>query len=150
MGQHKGRILCVEDHVDTSGMLAYWLRVSGYTFVPALTFADGLNKAHSGNFDAYIIDNRLPDGRGVDLCRQIRQGDAETPIIFYSADAYPHVIEEAFQAGANEYLVKPVNLSDLEKVIATYLASRTNKAAGKLPSTSLFNQYKPPRRLFSS
>ncbi len=121
MGHRKSRILCVEDHLDTSRMLAFWLSKSGYEFVPALTFADGSNKAHHDNFDAYIIDNRLPDGRGIDLCRQIRLNDEETPIIFYSADAQSQVIEEAYQAGASEYLVKPVNLGVLERAISQLL-----------------------------
>lgn len=120
MGPRKPRILCVEDHDDTSKMLAFWLCKSGYDFVPALSFADGSDKAQDDDFDAYIIDNRLPDGRGIDLCKQIRQSDAKTPIIFYSADAHQHIIEEAYRAGANEYLIKPVSLADLERTISQF------------------------------
>lgn len=121
MTESRGRILCVEDHIDTSEMLAYWFGKSGYEFVPALTFADGSTKARGDDFDAYIIDNRLPDGRGVDLCKQIRQSDGETPIIFYSADAHQQVIQEAYDAGANQYLVKPVDMEEMEHVISHLL-----------------------------
>jgi DNA-binding response OmpR family regulator len=121
MTESRGRILCVEDHVDTSNMLAYWLSRSGYEFVPALTYAEGAERVIDDDFDAYIIDNRLPDGRGVDLCKQIRESDRETPIIFYSADAQNQVIKEALDAGATKYLVKPYNIEALEQVISDLL-----------------------------
>ena len=121
MAESRGRILCVEDNVDTNEMLAIWLGKSGYEFVPALSYADGSAKALIDNFDAYLIDNRLPDGRGIDLCREIRVSDPVTPIIFYSADAQRWIIKEAYEAGANEYLVKPVDMEDLEQVISALL-----------------------------
>jgi DNA-binding response OmpR family regulator len=127
MEQRRVRVLCVEDNVDTSEILKIWLGYSGYEYVPALTYADGLAKALQDDFDALILDNRLPDGRGVDLCRQFRRSNSETPIIFYSADAQKCVREEAFEAGANEYLIKPVNLSDVVRSIEKHLRPEVHK-----------------------
>ena len=112
------RILCVEDHTDTSNMLAFWMGKSGYEFVPALTYAEGLHQVSPDDFDAYLIDNRLPDGQGLALCKEIREHDSKTPIIFYSADAQAYTIQAAYAAGANEYLVKPVSLEKLDEVIS--------------------------------
>lgn len=108
MERPKRRILCAEDDEDTCELLTLVLGESGYEVVPAYTFADALTKALTGGFDGYLIDNGLPDGTGEDLCRQIREFDENTPIVFYSADAFPKEIEKAMKAGANAYLVKPI------------------------------------------
>jgi len=44
---------------------------------------------------------------GFDLCRKIREQNQLTPIVFYSADAYPHQIQAGLDAGANAYIPKP-------------------------------------------
>jgi DNA-binding response OmpR family regulator len=107
-------ILCAEDDKDTCELLSFVLGSSGYEVVPAFTFADALTKALDRKFDIYLLDNKMPDGSGVELCKQIREFDTETPIIFYSADAFPREIEEAMQAGANDYLVKPVDMDSVK------------------------------------
>jgi DNA-binding response OmpR family regulator len=57
----------------------------------------------------------LPDISGLDLCRTIRRIDKSTPIIFYSAAAFPRDLETGLLAGANAYLVKP----DLDELVPT-------------------------------
>lgn len=113
------RILCVDDDEDTCELLTFFLK--GYELILAHTFADAVTKALSGAFDAILLDSHLPDGSGIDLCRQIRESNLNTPIIFYSADAYPKRIEEAMQAGATKYLVKPLSPADVEKTIEQLL-----------------------------
>ncbi|HEV2826642.1 MAG TPA: response regulator [Pyrinomonadaceae bacterium] len=55
-----------------------------------------------------MLDSLLTDGTGTDLCKRIRQRDDSTPILFYSAKAYDQD-DEALLAGAQKYLVKPVD-----------------------------------------
>jgi DNA-binding response OmpR family regulator len=117
MEETKRRILCVEDDEDTCEMLTLALQLSGYEVVSAHTFADAITKALVGDFDAYILDSRLPDGSGVDLCKEIREFNSDTPILFYSADAYPREIEEAMNAGAQAYMVKPIDPLEVERNI---------------------------------
>src|SRR4051812_13981371 len=89
---HKGfrkmneRILCVEDDEDTCELLSFSLGKAGYEVVSAYTFADGLAKALSGSFKVILLDSHLPDGSGIELCKQIRETGSHTPVIFYSAD----------------------------------------------------------------
>jgi DNA-binding response OmpR family regulator len=113
----KRRILCVEDDADTCEMLTLALQLSGYEVVAAHTFADAITKALTTHFDAYILDSRLPDGSGVDLCKEIREFNSDTPILFYSADAYPREIEEAMNAGAQGYMVKPIDPMEVERTL---------------------------------
>jgi two-component system, OmpR family, response regulator RegX3 len=121
MEEAKRRILCVEDDDDTCEMLTLALQMSGYEVVSAQTFADAITKALSSEFDAYILDSRLPDGSGVDLCKEIREFNSHTPILFYSADAYPKEIEEAMSAGAQAYMVKPIDPMEVERNIRELL-----------------------------
>lgn len=119
MGEAIRRVLCVDDDEDTCEVLSIYLK--NYELILAHTFADALSKALSGSFDAILLDSHLPDGSGLDLCKQLRESDIDAPIIFYSADALPERINEAKRAGANEYLVKPVMPDDVEKIIGQLL-----------------------------
>ena len=84
-GERK-RILLVEDHEDDWELLAFKLRE--YKLAFAHCFEEGLRLARRRLFDLFILDNWLPDGSGVGLCRLIRKFDLRTPILFYSAAAY--------------------------------------------------------------
>jgi DNA-binding response OmpR family regulator len=140
------RILCVEDHLDTSELLKYALGLLGYEIVCTYTYNQTLSKISDEDFDAYILDNWLPGGRGVDLCRLIRQRDLETPIIFYSADSLDSVIQEARNAGANEYFVKPANLSELELTVVRLILEANSTRMNHL-SPTFFNKLHRSRRL---
>jgi DNA-binding response OmpR family regulator len=110
------RILFVEDHEDTWEMVE--LKLQKYKLTFARDFDDGLRLARRGYFDLYILDNWLPNGSGIGLCRLIREFDPHTPILFYSAAAYERDIQEALRSGAQGYLVKPVHLDELELMVA--------------------------------
>ena len=100
-------ILLVEDDQDSCEALAELLGQQGHKAVTAYTVDEGLQLSRSGGFDLLILDNWFRVGSGIQLCRQIRMFDPETPILFYSAAAYETDIREGLDAGANEYIVKP-------------------------------------------
>ncbi len=60
---------------------------------------------------------------GVELCKKIRQYDAHTPIIFYSAAAFQSDQEEAFDAGAHAYITKPATLEEVVETIRSAISS---------------------------
>jgi DNA-binding response OmpR family regulator len=72
-------------------------------------------------FDLYLLDNWLPGGGGVELCRRIREIDASTPIVFYSGAARESEREEALAAGAQAYLVKPADVAVLVETVRRLL-----------------------------
>jgi DNA-binding response OmpR family regulator len=119
-GRGRKRILMVEDHEDAWEMVA--LNLPEYKLTFARDFDEGLRLARRGYFDLYILDNWLPSGSGIRLCRLIRVFDPHTPILFYSAAAYQRDIEEGLLSGAQAYLVKPVNLYDLEQTVAKLIS----------------------------
>jgi DNA-binding response OmpR family regulator len=114
--REKKHILFVEDHEEEWELMAY--RLPEYRLTFACDFNEGRRSARRGYFDLYILDNWLPDGSGIGLCRLIREFDPHTPISFYSAAAYEYDIQEALRSGAQAYLVKPVQPDDLEHAVA--------------------------------
>lgn len=108
-------ILCVDDHEDSCSVLKIVL--SDYKVITAGTCAEALRRAKTRLIDLYLLDNWLPDGKGIELCEQIRKIDPNTPILFYSAAAYDSDREEAFKAGAQAYLVKPNDIVRISEVV---------------------------------
>jgi len=119
------RILCVDDQEEFWELLS--VALPSYSIKPAYTFAEGLELARTQFFDLYVLDNWLPDGWGVDLCRQIRDFDWNTPVVFVSGAAYTADHEKALEAGATAYLNKPVDLINLEAVIGKLVQSADAK-----------------------
>lgn len=107
--QYKSKILLVEDHEDTSDLMVLLLNQLNYDVVTTTSVAEALSLAESANFDLFVLDSLLTDGTGTELCKRIRQRDGSTPILFYSARAYEQDKDEALLAGAQKYLVKPVD-----------------------------------------
>lgn len=107
------RILYIEDHEDTRELITLVLRQNDFDVISGSTLQAGIELARSENFDLYLLDSWLPDGSGLDLCRRIREFDRLTPILFYSAAAYEADREEAMLSGAQGYLVKPCQTSEL-------------------------------------
>jgi DNA-binding response OmpR family regulator len=81
-----------------------------YEVVTASSVADALAAAATAKFDLFVVDNLLTDGNGIELCKALRRTEKTTPILFYSAQAYEKDKQEAFNSGAQSYLVKPVSL----------------------------------------
>jgi CheY-like chemotaxis protein len=123
------RILCVEDDEDSSGLMTALFELLNYQVVIASTSAEGLRMSQNERFDLYLLDSRLPDGTGSELCKQIRSFDWVTPILFLSADVYPQTQAEAFSAGAQAYLTKPVDPDVLKEMVRWLLDERTAGAS---------------------
>jgi DNA-binding response OmpR family regulator len=118
--RERKRILLVEDREEAWEIVAY--NLGEHALFYARNFDEGLLAARSGYFDLYILDNLLPDGSGVGLCRAIREFDPHTPILFYSAAANERDLEDALRAGAQDYLVKPVIPEELRQAVARLIS----------------------------
>lgn len=90
---------------------------SEYDFVSALNLQKARALIGERDFDLYILDNWLPDGSGVELCREIRAAHPQIPIIFVSGVGYAADIKTATEAGADRYLIKPCEPAEIEKIV---------------------------------
>lgn len=100
------RILFVEDHDDTRSMIRRLLERRGYQVETAESFDEGLELAQNEEFDLFLLDYRLDEGDGKQLCERIREFDPDTPILFFSASR-PKIQEEAVLCGAQGFVLKP-------------------------------------------
>ena len=108
-----GYILYVEDDQDTRDLVTWVLTMNNYRIVAVDNCDDALMMARSSQFDLYLIDNWMAGCSGVDLCKKLREFDPLTPVLFYSGAAYESDKQQAFAAGAQGYLVKPVDNDEL-------------------------------------
>src|SRR5687768_8584381 len=117
------RVLYIEDHEDTRELVTLVLEQKRYEVVTGTTIESAVSLATSQHFDLFLLDSWLPDGSGLDLCRHIREFDKITPILFYSAAAYEIDREEAIKSGAQAYLIKPSQPSELCNLVTTLIDS---------------------------
>lgn len=117
----KARILQVDDHQDTRLMMAALLGDAGYGVMTAGSIAEAMELAKEVAFDLYILDVRLPDGTGVDLCQQLREIHPKVPVLYYSAYGDEAEHERAVAICGEAYLRKPVAIAEIEKAIAGLL-----------------------------
>ena len=127
MQPQKRRILCVEDDEDTCSMLDNLLRQENYEVKTANSVSEALQIAQSESFNLYILDSWFPKGAGLSLCRNIREFDPHTPIIFYSGAAFDSDREEALYAGAQAFVAKPY-VDELLKTIHSLLNDKQEPA----------------------
>ncbi|HKR15639.1 MAG TPA: response regulator [Pyrinomonadaceae bacterium] len=121
------RVLYIEDHEDTRELVTLLLNQRSYEVVAGSTIESGIALAVAQKFDLYLLDSWLPDGSGLDLCRRIREFDQTTPILFYSAAAYASDHETALRCGAQAYLIKPSQPSELCRLV-TELIEESRRA----------------------
>lgn len=113
MHPHQKQILCVEDDDETCLLIKNLFGPINCEVTTVQSVQEAWQKIESEKFDLYLLDNWLPGGSGVELCRRIRETDTRTPIVFYSGAAYDADKQEALAAGAQRYLVKPADISIL-------------------------------------
>jgi DNA-binding response OmpR family regulator len=88
-------------------MLQLLLADEDYAVHTAGTFQEAYKLAQEHEFDLYVLDRRLPDGTGLELCTQLNRLTPGVPCIFYTGDAYEIQRREAMAVGADAYVAKP-------------------------------------------
>jgi CheY-like chemotaxis protein len=88
-------------------MLELLLSKENYEVETAATMEEACRLAEEKQFDLYVLDRRLPDATGLELCQRLQEISPDVPCIFYSGDAYELHRREAIAAGAAAYVAKP-------------------------------------------
>lgn len=106
------KILIIEDEVKTIDYLKRGLTEQGYSVDAATDGLDGLHLASTGDYDAIILDIMLPGLDGISLLKSLRPSNNTPVIMLMAKDAVASRLE-GFQAGADDYLVKPFSFLEL-------------------------------------
>jgi DNA-binding response OmpR family regulator len=122
------RVLVVEDNVDLAAMLGDYLEGRGHRADFAGDGATGLRLALANPYDAIVLDRALPRLDGIEVCRQLRQGGCATPVLMLTARDTTQDKIAGLASGADDYLVKPFELAEVE----ARLQALHRRATGKL------------------
>jgi two-component system alkaline phosphatase synthesis response regulator PhoP len=122
------KLLLVEDEPGLVMTLTDRLLAEGYDVETVGEAPAALDRATSGGYDAILLDVMLPGGNGFDVCRTIRQRGIQTPILMLTARGQVVDRVVGLKLGADDYLVKPFDMSELLARIEALL--RRAPAAG--------------------
>jgi len=114
MSGHKPKILIVDDEPSQRELLAGFLNKKGFSTKCAGSVAEAVEIFEREGFDTAVLDLKLPDGDGIELLKKLRAIDPDLGAIFLTAYATISSAVEGIRAGAEEFLEKPVELSQLE------------------------------------
>ena len=116
-------VLIIEDNPDIAANLGDYLEDHGHTVDFAGDGVTGLHLAVVNNFDAIVLDLALPGMDGLEVCRKLRQeAGKDTPVLMLTARDRLEDKLAGFETGADDYLVKPFELQEVEarlKVLAS-------------------------------
>jgi CheY-like chemotaxis protein len=132
----RSRILCVDDDEDACEILALLMGSCGIDATCAQSAADAWPLIERQCFDLYLLDGWLPGIDGFEFCRQIREFDSKTPILFYSGAAYDTDKQKGIAAGANAYVAKP----DVDGLIETIVDLITRAKAHDIAERQVINK----------
>lgn len=107
-------VLVIEDNSDLVANLYDFLEPRGYVVDAAYDGRSGLHFARDNEYDAIILDLMLPDMDGQEVCSRLRDGGCDTPVLMLTARDTLDDKLEGFARGADDYLVKPFAMQELD------------------------------------
>ena len=119
------RIMVVEDYDDTRMLLKQGLEMLGYSVLEASNGQEAVDIADRERPDLILMDLDLPILDGIAATQQIRQQEHMERVPIVAVTAYPlsYSRVKAFAKGCNEYMPKPIDMSELARVVNRYLSS---------------------------
>lgn len=109
----KTRILLCEDDESLGMLLREYLEARGYEAELCTDGEAGYNAFLKSPFDICVLDVMMPKKDGFTLARDIKQANADTPIVFLTAKALKEDVFEGFEIGADDYITKPFSMQEL-------------------------------------
>lgn len=118
-------VLVVEDDAETRRVVAEALRADGHRVIAAGRCDEARQAMHADAIAAVVLDVWLPDGDGMDLCRDLRRAGAGVPVLMLTARSDVSSRVKGLDAGADDYLGKPFALSELRARLRALLRRGT-------------------------
>ena len=125
MSQSGGSILLVEDHQDIAEMVYAYLERRGYAMDYAADGVTGLHLAVTQDYDVIVLDLMLPGMDGLELCAKLRtEARKDTPVLMLTARDTLQDKVAGLDTGADDYLVKPFEIQELEARVRALIRRR--------------------------
>ncbi len=115
------RVMILEDDEDLAEGLCLSLQSDGLEFVCCGTATEARERIEKECFDLFVLDINLPDGSGLELCREIRRQSNHTPIALLTAKDFELDIVTGLEGGADDYITKPFSLMVLRARVRALL-----------------------------
>lgn len=109
----KQRLLLIEDEATLSVLLCERLEREGYSMTACKDGIQGLSQAMGGAFDLLILDVRLPGRNGFEVCHELRRHSLNVPVLMLTARGNVKDRVKGLKIGADDYLVKPFDVTEL-------------------------------------
>ncbi len=126
----KGRILVVDDELDIRESLDDLLSSEGYQVDLAGGGEEGLRRLEASAYDLVLLDLMMPDVNGMEVLREVRQKDPETPVFMITAFGSVEGAVDALKSGANDFFKKPWDneklVIEIDRMIAKGRLEREN------------------------
>lgn len=126
------RLLLVEDTEDVANAIVSSFGRHGHAVDHALTRAEAEDALAVQDYDLVILDIQLPDGSGMDVLRDLRGRKVATPVLMLTARLDVEDRVEALDIGADDYLMKPFDLRELEARVRALVRRNTGSSSGVL------------------
>ncbi|SFJ34253.1 response regulator transcription factor [Olleya namhaensis] len=126
MEEQLKRILLVEDDPNFGTVLKDYLSMNDYEVTHAKNGMEGFEKFKRGDFDLCILDVMMPYKDGFTLAKEIREKNAEVPIVFLTAKAMKEDVLKGYKVGADDYLNKPFDSEVLLMKIKAIMQRKAN------------------------
>lgn len=121
VGDPRLSVLLVDDNLSDAHLVLRRLRDEPFRIHHVRTGGEGVEAVAQQAFDTILLDHRLPDRPGIEVCRQLRDAGVETRIIIFSSIQDDALVEEALQAGADDYLAKEIVMPQLARFLKRQL-----------------------------
>lgn len=123
------KILVIEDNTDIAANIVDFFEDKGHIVDYAADGITGLHLAVTNDFDVIVLDLMLPGMDGLDVCKKLRKdADKHTPVLMLTARDSLEQKLQGFEYGADDYMVKPFALRELEARVAVLSSRRSNNA----------------------
>ncbi len=126
----KARVLVIDDETEIRESLDALLSLEGYSVEQAPNATEGLKRLENASYDLVLLDLMMPDRSGMEVLKEVRERDSETPIFMITAYGSVEVAVDALKSGANDYFSKPWDneklLIEIERMIASTRLEREN------------------------
>ena len=119
------RVLIVDDEDQFVDAVVERLRLRGFEAEGVTSGHEAMELLHQSSYDVVLLDVKMPGLGGLEVIREVKEKWPGLQVVLLTGHGSSQDVEEGMQLGAFEYVMKPVNIDDLTRILRAALESRT-------------------------